>query len=130
MSEQGTICSQLGPFCKHGQSDYLIKMGPDLPKELSSTNGFLSSNGHSSSNAPDKATDAVLKPSAPVAASARAVKGLEFNDYRDKPLTVEDLVKSMGGMGFQATAVSEAVRIVNDMVIRRTHDQMHVFQLN
>ncbi|KAI4146368.1 MAG: hypothetical protein L6R39_003474 [Caloplaca ligustica] len=70
---------------------------------------------HRTSNAPDMASDAVLKPSAPVAPGARAVRGLEFNDHVDKPLTVEELVEHMGGMGFQATAVSEAVRIVNDM---------------
>ncbi|KAI4128461.1 MAG: hypothetical protein LQ338_002734 [Usnochroma carphineum] len=67
------------------------------------------------SNAPDGAAAAVLKPSAPVAAGVRAVKGLEFNNYADKALTVAELMENMGGMGFQATAVAEAVRIVNDM---------------
>ncbi|KAL8924528.1 MAG: hypothetical protein Q9208_004003 [Pyrenodesmia sp. 3 TL-2023] len=80
-----------------------------------SQNGPSLSNGPPFSNAPEKATDAVLKPSAPVMPSARLVKGLEFNDYTEKQLTVEDLVKNMSGMGFQATAVSEAVRIVSDM---------------
>ncbi len=83
-----------------------------------------------SSSAPDKATGAVLKPSAPVAASARPVTGLEFNDYKEKQLTAEDLVRSMGGMGFQATAVCEAARIVNDMVSRCESCQTYVPQLN
>lgn len=78
---------------------------------------------HRTSNAPDMASDAVLKPSAPVAPGARAVRGLEFNDHVDKPLTVEELVEHMGGMGFQATAVSEAVRIVNDMVSHHVYHQ-------
>lgn len=78
----------------------------------------------STKNAPDAATHAVLKPSAPVAAGARIVRGLEFNDFGSKTLTVEDLVENMSGMGFQATAVAEAVRIVNDMVCLRIHDQL------
>ncbi|KAL8669893.1 MAG: hypothetical protein Q9168_005540 [Polycauliona sp. 1 TL-2023] len=65
--------------------------------------------------APDKATGAVLKPSAPVPSTARVVKGVEFNNYTNSPLTVEELVQNMATMGFQASAVSEAVRIVNDM---------------
>ncbi|KAL9020078.1 MAG: hypothetical protein Q9185_002692 [Variospora sp. 1 TL-2023] len=69
----------------------------------------------SAKHAPDAATHAVLKPSAPVDADTRIVRGLEFNDFASKALTVEDLVESMSGMGFQATAVAEAVRIVNDM---------------
>ncbi|KAI4150108.1 MAG: hypothetical protein LQ341_001174 [Variospora aurantia] len=69
----------------------------------------------STKHAPDAATHAVLKPSAPVDADTRIVRGLEFNDFASRTLTVEDLVESMSGMGFQATAVAEAVRIVNDM---------------
>lgn len=64
----------------------------------------------------DKATDAVLKPSAPISPNARVVRGVEFNEHTNTPLTVEELVKNMASMGFQASAVSEAVRIVNDMV--------------
>ncbi|KAL9630394.1 MAG: hypothetical protein Q9204_004742 [Flavoplaca sp. TL-2023a] len=66
-------------------------------------------------SAPEKATEAVLKPSAPISPSARVVKGIEFNKYTKSLLTVEELVKDMATMGFQASAVSEAVRIVNDM---------------
>lgn len=67
-------------------------------------------------SAPDTATEAVLKPSAPISPSARVVKGIEFNKYTKNPLTVEELVGNMATMGFQASAVYEAVRIVNDMV--------------
>ncbi|KAL8834856.1 MAG: hypothetical protein Q9170_003556 [Blastenia crenularia] len=72
-------------------------------------------NGFPTRNAPNTASDAVLMPSAPVAANARIVKGLEFNNYKGKALTVEEMVDDMAGMGFQASAVSEAVRIVNNM---------------
>ncbi|KAL8993973.1 MAG: hypothetical protein Q9169_005946 [Polycauliona sp. 2 TL-2023] len=65
--------------------------------------------------APGKATDAVLKPSAPIPQNARVVRGVEFNDHTNSPLTVEELVNNMATMGFQASAVSEAVRIANDM---------------
>ena len=86
------------------------------------------SNGLVPSNAPDAATDAVFKPSAPVGADAQAVKGLEFNNYRDNALTVEDLVANMAGMGFQASAVAEAVQIVNAMVSFDFHPQKsHTF---
>ncbi|KAL8663171.1 MAG: hypothetical protein Q9202_004103 [Teloschistes flavicans] len=64
---------------------------------------------------PGSTADAVLKPSGPISSEARVVRGLDFNDYKDKRLTVEELVENMAGMGFQATAVSEAVRIINDM---------------
>lgn len=84
----------------------------------------------SAKHAPDAATHAVLKPSAPVDADTRIVRGLEFNDFASKALTVEDLVESMSGMGFQATAVAEAVRIVNDMVRLRVHDRLSVPPLN
>lgn len=87
-------------------------------------------NGPVPNQAPDAATDAVLKPSAPVAAGARVVKGIDFNEYSDKTLTVEDLVDNMAGMGFQASAVSEAVRIVNDMVSLDAHAYSRVLLLN
>ncbi|KAL8951780.1 MAG: hypothetical protein Q9222_002271 [Ikaeria aurantiellina] len=73
---------------------------------------------------PNRAADAVFKSSAPVSSSAREVRGIDFNDFRDTALTVEELVETMAGTGFQASAVSEAVRIVNDMRSwRDPHDQ-------
>ncbi|KAF2795641.1 Deoxyhypusine synthase [Melanomma pulvis-pyrius CBS 109.77] len=65
--------------------------------------------------APAGATDAVLKPSEPVPAGSRQVQGIEFNDYAQRSITVEELVGGMASMGFQATSVGEAVRIVNEM---------------
>ncbi|KAF2012601.1 Deoxyhypusine synthase [Aaosphaeria arxii CBS 175.79] len=65
--------------------------------------------------APSGATDAVLKPSDPVPEDAREVKGIEFDNYAGRGITVQELVGGMASMGFQATAVGEAVRIINDM---------------
>ncbi|KAJ9642869.1 Deoxyhypusine synthase [Coniosporium tulheliwenetii] len=72
-------------------------------------------NGATSQDEPSKATDAVLKPSDPVPEGAQQVGGIEFNDYADHKMTVEDLVAGMANMGFQASAVGDAVCIINDM---------------
>ncbi len=66
--------------------------------------------------APSHATDAVLKPSDPVPDGAQEVKGIEFDKFREQDITVSELVAGMATMGFQASAVSKAVQIVNDMV--------------
>jgi hypothetical protein len=71
---------------------------------------------HETTSPPSNATDAVLKPSEPVPEGSREVQGIDFNDYADRAITVEELVGGYANMGFQATAVGEAVRIVNDMV--------------
>ncbi|RYN79070.1 Deoxyhypusine synthase [Alternaria alternata] len=69
----------------------------------------------SSSSAPTGATDAVLKPSEPVPEGAQEVQGIDFNQYTSRSITVEELVGGYANMGFQATSVGEAVRIINDM---------------
>ena len=66
--------------------------------------------------APAGATDAVLKPSEPVPADAKEVQGIDFDDFAQRSITVDELVGGYARMGFQATAIGEAVRIVNDMV--------------
>jgi hypothetical protein len=70
----------------------------------------------SSSSAPTGATDAVLKPSEPVPEGAQEVQGIDFNQYASRSITVEELVGGYANMGFQATSVGAAVRIINDMV--------------
>lgn len=65
--------------------------------------------------APTLSTDAVLKPSAPVPTDAPQVSGIEFDDYADRDITVAELVSNMSAMGFQASAVADAARIINDM---------------
>ena len=67
-------------------------------------------------SAPTGATDAVLKPSEPVPEGSREVRGIDFNQYAGRSITVEELVGGYANMGFQATSVGEAVRIINDMV--------------
>ena len=74
----------------------------------------MSTNGDAS--APSLATDAVLKKSHPIEAGARKVDGIDFNQYAGRDVTASDLISGMANMGFQATSVAEAVRIINDMV--------------
>jgi deoxyhypusine synthase len=69
--------------------------------------------------APTGATDAVLKPSEPVPADAKEVQGIDFNQYANRSITVEELIRGYSNMGFQATSVGEAVRIINGMVSLR-----------
>jgi hypothetical protein len=76
---------------------------------------------HGTTSPPSNATDAVLKPSEPVPDGSREVQGIDFNDYAERNITVEELVGGYANMGFQATAVGEAVRIVNEMVSRLRH---------
>lgn len=66
--------------------------------------------------APSGATNAVLKPSDPVPEGAVPVKGIEFNDYKDRNITAEELVRGMTNMGFQASSIGQAVDIINGMV--------------
>lgn len=73
------------------------------------------SNG-SSSLAPSGATAAVLKPSEPVPEGTRTVSGIDFDKYEGRSITAEELLAGMANMGFQASSVAEAVRIINDMV--------------
>ena len=73
-------------------------------------------NGETGRSVPSSAADAVLKASAPLPESARKVQGIDFDDYRDRNITVQEMVKGMAAMGFQASAVSEAVRIISEMV--------------
>jgi deoxyhypusine synthase len=66
--------------------------------------------------APSKATDAVLKPSEFSTTDATEVTGVDFNNYASRNITVAELVDNMSTMGFQATSVGEAVKLVNKMV--------------
>ncbi|MBE7182566.1 MAG: hypothetical protein INR71_15400 [Terriglobus roseus] len=65
--------------------------------------------------APGTATEAVLKPSQPLPEGTREVSGINFDDHPDG-ISAQDLLAGMAGMGFQASGVAEAVRIINDMV--------------
>ena len=65
---------------------------------------------------PTAALDAVLRPSDAVPAGSVQIRGIEFDAFRDRDITVRELVAGMATMGFQASAVADAVRIINDMV--------------
>lgn len=77
--------------------------------------------GMSKKNGPSKApalsTDAVLRPSDPVPSGMREVDGIDFDDFQGRDITASELVAGMTNMGFQASALTEATRIINDMVI-------------
>ena len=67
-------------------------------------------------NAPSGATDAVLKPSDPVPEGAVPVTGLDFDDFKDRNISAAELVESMGAMGFQASSIGQATKIIDGMV--------------
>jgi deoxyhypusine synthase len=64
---------------------------------------------------PSAATDAVLVKSVEMPEGAQKVEELDFNKFRGRPITVDDLYQGMKNMGFQASSVCEAIRIINEM---------------
>jgi len=75
----------------------------------------------SESALPSSVTDAVLVPSEEVPAGSQKVEELDFNKFHGRAITVDDLMSGMNNMGFQATSIGEAVRIINDMVSPLSH---------
>ncbi len=69
--------------------------------------------------APSSVTAAVLKPSEEMPEGSQKVEELDFNAHAGRAITVEDLVSGMNHMGFQASSIGEAVRIINEMVCCR-----------
>jgi len=65
---------------------------------------------------PSSVTDAVLVPSNEMPEGSQKVEELDFNKFVGRPITVDDLISGMNHMGFQASSIGEAVRIINDMV--------------
>ncbi len=49
-------------------------------------------------------------------AGSQKVEELDFNKFKGRPITVEDLYEGMKHMGFQASSMCEAIRIINEMV--------------
>lgn len=70
----------------------------------------------SSSAPPALATGAVLVPSVEMPEGSQKVEELDFNKFAGRSITVDELLEGMKHMGFQASSVAEAVRIINDMV--------------
>ncbi len=65
---------------------------------------------------PTQAMDAVLVQSTEMPADAQKVEELDFNKLKGRPITVDDLYQGMKHMGFQASSIGDAIRIINDMV--------------
>jgi len=65
--------------------------------------------------APSGATDAVLKPSDPVPEGAIPVKGLDFDVFHGRNISVAELVGNMSTMGFQASSIGQAAKIIDGM---------------
>ncbi|KAN0110063.1 Deoxyhypusine synthase [Hyaloscypha variabilis] len=66
---------------------------------------------------PASVTDAVLVPSNEMPEGSQRVEELDFNKFAGRDITVNDLISGMNNMGFQASSIGEAVRIINDMRI-------------
>ncbi|TVY46234.1 Deoxyhypusine synthase [Lachnellula cervina] len=64
---------------------------------------------------PSSVTDAVLVQSGEMPTDSQKVEELDFNKFAGRAITVDDLVGGMNNMGFQASSIGEAVRIINDM---------------
>ena len=64
---------------------------------------------------PAAVLNAVFQKSEDMAKDAQKVEELDFNKIKS-PVTADDLLQGMRHMGFQASSIAEAVRIINDMV--------------
>lgn len=73
---------------------------------------------HPVSAPPTSATDSVLVTSEPVPEGTHVVHGVDFDRFRDRDITVAELVDNLTHTGFQGSAVAEAARIINEMVDR------------
>lgn len=76
----------------------------------------MSAQDASADKLPTSVTDAVLVPSNEMPVDAQEVEDLDFNKFSGRQITVDDLIGGMGNMGFQATSIGDAVRIINEMV--------------
>lgn len=65
---------------------------------------------------PDEAKAAVFVNSDPIPEGLRSVRGIDFNLHDNEDISVVDLVEGMSSMGFQASAIGDAVKIINGMV--------------
>lgn len=76
----------------------------------------MTSSASESGAPPSSVMDAVLVPSNEMPVGAQKVEELDFNALANGPITVDDLISGMNHMGFQASSIGDAVRIINDMV--------------
>lgn len=71
---------------------------------------------------PTSATDSVLVSSQPVPEGTQIVRGVDFDQFQGRDITVAEMVENMTHMGFQGSAVAEAARIINEMVCKTRPD--------
>lgn len=81
----------------------------------------MATNNDDAGRPPAAATDAVLVQSAAVPEGTQKVEEIDFNAFKGRPITVDDMMAGMKYMGFQASSMGEAVRIINDMVSYTLH---------
>lgn len=102
-----------------------VSPSPPLPPPLAETPTALN-------DRPTGAADAVLKPSDPIPDSwtTREVKGIDFDHYRDRLVTVSDLIAGMETIGFQGSNLARAVKVIDQMRTYRsteTSERAHIF---
>lgn len=73
----------------------------------------MATNNHEA--APTGAKDAVLVKSGAMPEGSQKVEDFDFNNFNGS-MSAEDLLLGMRHMGFQASSIGEAVRIINGMV--------------
>lgn len=76
----------------------------------------MSTSGENLNMPPEEATNAVLVPSDELPEGAQKVEEIDFNAFKGRPITVDDIIQGMSNMGFQASSIGEAVKIINKMV--------------
>lgn len=67
-------------------------------------------------NVPSSATGAVLVASDPIPEGTQQVRGVDFDRFQGRDITVAEMVDNMAHTGFQGGAVAEGARILSDMV--------------
>lgn len=84
--------------------------------------------GNAKDSAPSEAKNAVLVKSEEMPEGSQAVEELDFNKLKG-PITAEDLFLGMRHMGFQASSMAEAIRIINDMVSNKLQSPLDQYEL-
>ncbi|KAF1809837.1 Deoxyhypusine synthase [Eremomyces bilateralis CBS 781.70] len=64
---------------------------------------------------PTTAAAAVLKPSEPMAAGSKVVRGIDFDNFKGRDVTVVDILEHMDVMGFQAMNLAKSIKIIDEM---------------
>lgn len=73
----------------------------------------------STSAPPTSAMDSVLLASEPMPEGTQEVRGVDFDKFQGRDITVAELIENMTTTGFQGSAVAEAAQIINEMVSSR-----------